>query len=63
MSAGATYSQTATEGVVVGRPAAEAIAEEAETQGAAHVFVMASRTLNRETDEIAKIAKALSRRV
>ncbi|MEQ8401234.1 MAG: iron-containing alcohol dehydrogenase [Parvibaculum sp.] len=62
MSAGATYSQTATERVFIGRPAAEAIAEEAETQGASRVFVMASRTLNRETDEIAKIAKALGRR-
>ncbi|MCE9650139.1 MAG: iron-containing alcohol dehydrogenase [Parvibaculum sp.] len=59
MAAAATYVQTATERVFIGRPAAEAVAEEAKRLGARRVFMLVSRALNRETDEIALIAKAL----
>ncbi|MDB5489619.1 MAG: iron-containing alcohol dehydrogenase [Reyranella sp.] len=47
------------EEVVFGRPAAEAVAELVERQGAARVFLMVSGTLNRETDEIEKLRRAL----
>lgn len=62
MSAASTYVQTATERVFIGRPAAEAVAEEAGRLGAAHVFLMVSATLNRETEEIERIRKALGGR-
>jgi alcohol dehydrogenase class IV len=52
----------ATERVVFGRPAAEAIAQEAERRGAARVFILASRHLNTRTDEIARIRAALGDR-
>ena len=48
--------------VVFGRPAAEAIAEQARRLGATRVFLMVSGTLNRDTDEIAKIRSALGNR-
>jgi maleylacetate reductase len=47
------------EEVVYGRPAAEAVAELVERQGASRVFLMVSGTLNRETDEIEKLRRAL----
>ena len=47
------------EEVVFGRPAAEALPELVERQGAKHVFLMVSGTLNRETDEIDKLRRAL----
>jgi alcohol dehydrogenase class IV len=48
--------------VVFGKPAAEAVAEEARRLGATRVFLMASRSLNRNTDEIAKVKGALGDR-
>src|SRR5438067_9978548 len=50
------------EAVVFGRPAAEAVAEEARRCEAERVFVMASGTLNRTTDELAKLRRALGNR-
>ena len=47
------------EEVVFGRPAAEAVAELVERQGANRVFLMVSGTLNHETDEIEKLRRAL----
>jgi maleylacetate reductase len=48
--------------VVFGRPAAEAIAQEAWRLGAERVFLMASGTLNRTTGEISKVRQALGNR-
>jgi len=50
------------ETVVFGRPAAEVVAEEARRRAAARVFVMASGTLNRTTDEVAKVRRVLGNR-
>src|SRR5258705_6781497 len=47
------------EEVHYGKPAAEALAELVKTHGAERVFVMASGTLNRETDEVEKVRRAL----
>jgi maleylacetate reductase len=48
--------------VVFGRPAADAVAEQATRLGAERVFLMVSGTLNRSTDEIAKVRAALGNR-
>jgi maleylacetate reductase len=48
--------------VVFGRPAAEAIVEQMDRLRAGRAFLMVSGTLNRETDEIGKIRKALGPR-
>ena len=48
--------------VIFGKPAAEAVAETAERAGANRVFLMASGTLRRTTDEIAKVQAALGPR-
>ena len=45
--------------VVFGKPAAEAVAEQASRLGATRVFLMVIGTLNRETDEIEKLRRAL----
>src|SRR5713226_5463919 len=50
------------EAVVFGKPASEAIAEEARRLDAERVFLMVSGTLNRTTDEIAKVRRALGNR-
>jgi maleylacetate reductase len=50
------------EGVLFGRPAAEAVAEEARRLGAERVFLMVSGTLARETDEIEKLQRRLGNR-
>ena len=50
------------ERVIFGKPAAEAVAEEAQRLGAQRVFLMVSRTLNTTTDEIDRIRAALSAR-
>lgn len=47
------------EEVIFGRPAAQAVAELVERLGANRVFLMVSGTLNRETDEIEKLRRAL----
>ena len=48
--------------VVFGRPAAEAIVEQTDRLRASRAFLMVSGTLNRQTDEINKIRKALGPR-
>ncbi len=48
--------------VVFGRPAAEAVVEQIDRLRANHAFLMVSGTLNRNTDEIEKIRKALGPR-
>src|SRR6476660_168058 len=48
--------------VVFGRSAAEVLAEEARRREAERVFLMASGTLNRTTDEVAKVRRALGNR-
>jgi maleylacetate reductase len=48
--------------VVYGKPAAEALLEEAERLDARRVFLIASRTLNTRTDEIEKIRSKLGDR-
>jgi maleylacetate reductase len=48
--------------VVFGKPAAEAIAEEARRYGAERVFLMVSGTLNRTTGEIDEVRRALGHR-
>jgi maleylacetate reductase len=47
------------EEVHYGKPAAEALAELVEARGAERVFLMASGTLNRETDEVETVRRAL----
>lgn len=54
---------TAVEKVVFGSPAAAAIAAEADRLGALRVFLLVSRTLERDTDEIERIRSALGDRV
>src|SRR5262249_8974132 len=48
--------------VVFGHPAATAIVGEVERLRASRAFLMVSGTLNRQTDEIAKIRQALGQR-
>jgi maleylacetate reductase len=48
--------------VIFGHDAAKSVADEAERLGARRVFLLASRTLNRETNEIDKIRSALGER-
>lgn len=48
--------------VIFGKPAAQAIAEEAQRLGSQRVFLMVSRTLNTTTDEIERIRAALADR-
>src|SRR4051794_9354177 len=50
------------EAVAFGRPTAETVAEEARRREAQRVFLMVSGTLNRTTDEIEKIRRALGNR-
>src|SRR5947207_1221006 len=47
------------EEVVWGKPAAETVAALAQKRGAERIFLMVSGTLNRETDEIDKLRRAL----
>lgn len=50
------------EEVVFGRPAAQAVAEQAVRLGATRVLVMASASLARDTDQVARIQNALGHR-
>jgi maleylacetate reductase len=50
------------ESVTFGRPAAEVLAEEARRREAERVFLIVSGTLNRTTDEIEKVRRALGNR-
>ncbi|MBL6751495.1 MAG: iron-containing alcohol dehydrogenase [Nevskia sp.] len=62
MSKSSIFTQTATERVLIGAPAAQSIAEEAARLGARRVFLLVSASLNRNTDEIAKVKQALGAR-
>ena len=53
---------TKMERVVFGQPAADAIVQETDRRRAKRVFILASGTLARETDEIQKVADALGDR-
>jgi len=52
----------AMEEVVFGRPAPEVVAEQVRRVSAERVFLMTSGTLNRTTDEVAKVRRALGNR-
>jgi len=52
----------AIERIPYGKPAAEALLAEAERMGTSRVFLMVSRTMNRTTDEVAKVRDALGGR-
>jgi maleylacetate reductase len=52
----------AMETVAFGKPAADTLADEARRRDAKRVFLMVSGTLNRTTDEIAKVRRALGNR-
>ena len=56
------YQYPTMESVIYGKPAAEALREEAERLNAKRVYLIVSRTLNTKTDEIDKIRKALGNR-
>lgn len=60
--AGTTMGFTSTERVVIGRPAAEAIAEQAALLGAERVFILAGTTLANATDAVRKVEAALGAR-
>ena len=53
---------TRMDNVIYGKPAAEAIAEESARQGAGRVFIVGSKSLYENTDEIAKAEQALGDR-
>lgn len=57
------YRFLAQERVVFGRPAAEAVAEEAGRRGASRVFLVASKTLSRSTNVVERIREGLGDRV
>jgi hypothetical protein len=57
-----SYQYPTMESVIYGKPAAEALREEAERLGAKRVYLIVSRTLNTTTGEIEKISEALGAR-
>ncbi len=62
MHAAGSYQYPPMDLVIYGKPAAEALREEAERLGAKRVYLIVSRTLNSTTDEIEKIRTALGDR-
>ena len=57
-----SYQYPPMDSVIYGKPAADALREEAERLGARRVFLIVSRTLNTQTDEIEKIRVGLGDR-
>ncbi len=57
-----TMNFTAMNRVIFGKPAADAVASEADRLGAKSVFFLSGRTLNTKTDEIGKFRAALGNR-
>lgn len=57
-----SYQYPPMDSVIYGKPAADALREEAERLGARRVFLIVSRTLNTRTDEIEKIRVGLGDR-
>ena len=62
MQTAGSYQFPPMEQVIYGKPAAEALREEAERLDARRVFLIASRTLNTKTDEIEKLRTSLGDR-
>jgi maleylacetate reductase len=62
MRAAGSYQYPPMDFVIYGKPAAQALREEAERLDAKRVFLIASRTLNTTTDEIEKIRAGLEDR-
>jgi maleylacetate reductase len=62
MHSAGSYQYPPMDFVIYGKPAAEALREEAERLGAKRVYLIVSRTLNTTTDEIEKIRAALGDR-
>jgi len=62
MQTAGSYQFPPMEQVIYGKPAAEALREEAERLDARGVFLIASRTLNTKTDEIEKLRTSLGDR-
>jgi maleylacetate reductase len=58
-----TYRFPPMESVVYGRPFAEALQQQVEASDAHSVFLLASGTLNRETDMVGQVRKALGNRL
>lgn len=56
---GGSFTCTATEAVVFGRPAAAAVGEAVAARGFARAFIIGSATLAQQTDEIAAVERAL----
>jgi alcohol dehydrogenase class IV len=61
MNAG-SHEFLAQDRVIWGKPAAQAVVEEADRRGAKRVFIVTSKTLNRTTDAVAAIVRALGAR-
>src|SRR3989304_8346756 len=57
-----TYVFLAQDRVIFGKPASEAVAEEAARRNARRVFIVASKTVNRKTDVITRIRSAIGER-
>ncbi|MGY3606896.1 MULTISPECIES: iron-containing alcohol dehydrogenase [unclassified Bradyrhizobium] len=62
MHSAGSYQYPPMDSVIYGKPATEALREEAERLGAKRVYLIVSRTLNTTTDEIEKIRTALGDR-
>src|SRR5205823_15054046 len=62
MQTAGSYQFPPMDQVIYGKPAAEALREEAERLDARGVFLIASRTLNTKTDEIEKLRTSLGDR-
>jgi len=62
MQTAGSYQFPPMDQVIYGKPAAEALREEAERLDARRVFLIASRTLNTKTDEIEKLRTSLGER-
>jgi maleylacetate reductase len=58
-----TYRFPPMESVVYGRPFADAVKEEVDRGGANAVFLLASGTIERETDMVGQIRRALGNRL
>lgn len=58
-----TYRFPPMESVIYGRPFGEALKEQVEQSGANSVFLLASGTLNRETDMVGQVRQALGNRL
>ncbi len=63
MHTSGTHLFPAMDRVIFGKPAAKAVAAEAERLGCKRVFLVVSRTLNTQTDQIAKLRDALGERL